>query len=165
MIFEPSRVIDEARCAGGGGIAAARAKKASIIDAEDVEGGTVPKGVDVGSSNSIPCWWSTQVPHPSGQSPRSFAACCSPRCSVHPGHVQSKPHVQPVPARETIAPSGGMAGKLGGGIVGEMADDAGIDRIGGSAGPLRSLSIGDGDGLLRREWRRRLDGGEPDPLG
>ena len=157
--------MEEARSVGGGGMAAARAKKASMTDDDDVEDGTAPKGVDVGSS--MPFSRSTHVPQPSAQSGLSLAACRSPRCTIHPGHVQSKPHVQPVPAKEATTPRGGMAGKLGGWtLVGLPANDGGKVRIGGSAGPLRGLSAG--DGLLVcdcAERRRRFEGGECDLFG
>lgn len=103
--------------------------------------------------------WSTQVLHPSGQSWECFSACWGPRCSTHPGHVQSNPHVQPVPAREATALRGGMAGNSGGGRAGESAEVGGMHKIGGSEGPFWMLLFG--EGLLDRErWRRRFAGGE-----
>ena len=93
------------------------------------------------TGSSTPCSLSTQVPH-SGQSSCFFDACSAPRCSTHPGQVQSKPQVQPVPAKDAIVLRGGIAGNSGG-------TSQGIDERsrGGRIGPrlFRSSSGGGED--------------------
>ena len=133
------RAFRRLRSGGGGGIDAALAKNASrksgvwLLLLLAVEGGDAePEDEEDGSSS--PCVWSTQVPHP-GQSLWSFEACSGPRCSVHPGQLQSKPQVHPEPASSTMLLSGGIAGNTGGGCGGEVGSEKDMESIGGSTGP------------------------------
>jgi hypothetical protein len=93
--------------------------------------------------SSVASEWSTQLLQLSEQS-EWCSACAGPRCSTQPGQVQSKPHVQPVPASDAIAPSGGMTGKSGRGTAGRRAEVEGMERIGGRDGPLCSSLMDEG---------------------
>jgi hypothetical protein len=87
-----------------------------------------------GSAIPIPDWWSTHVAHaPSAQFACSAEVCAGPRCSAQPGQAHRKPHVQPEPASDATALSGGIGGKFGGGSVLGMSSSS--MRIGGSSGP------------------------------
>lgn len=116
-----------------------------------------PNEVDTGSS--LPSRISIQVLQPSGQSPCSCDACSDPRCSTHPGQLQSKPHVHPDPASETILLSGGMVGNVG--TPGVADDDSTNEtgRMGGRTGPRCAAGVPSGDCCRRRRLERAFGEG------
>lgn len=77
------------------------------------------------------------------------------------GQVQSKPRVQPVPARDAIAARDGIAES---GTNDETVNAEGIDKIRGRASPLGCLS-GEGGILDLERWRRHFRGGEQEDNG
>jgi len=111
------------RLEGGAGSAAARAKKRSMMLVVDE---------DSKPGSAMPCLLSTHVPHVAPQLGCSWSACSGPRCSTHPGQLQSTPHVQPEPARDSISLIGGMKGKSG--TSGVCAGESSENRNGGSSG-------------------------------
>lgn len=91
-----------------------------LLDADAAEGSSYESN----PGSARPAHASTHVPQPSAQLRRSFAACSGPRCSTHPGHAHSRPHVQPEPARDVIVLIGGMTAKAGMWSEGEGRDSS-----------------------------------------